>query len=195
MREIQIHPTAVVDPGAVIGKGTVVWHFCHVSEDSIIGENCSLGQNVYVAPKVVIGNGVRVQNNVSLFTGVAIEDNVFLGPSCVFTNVLNPRSFVSRKSEYKDTIVKEGASVGANAVILCGNQIGRYALIGAGSVVTRDVKDFEVVVGNPARHHGWVSRHGNKLNFDAEGRAYCLDSHCNYQLLNSGVIEHAEVKE
>lgn len=195
MSEIQIHPTTVVDHGAVIGKGTVIWHFCHVSEDSIIGENCSLGQNVYVAPKVVIGSGVRVQNNVSLFTGVAIEDNVFLGPSCVFTNVLNPRSFVSRKSEFKDTIVKEGASVGANSVILCGNQIGRYALIGAGSVVTRDVKDFEVVVGNPARHHGWVSRHGNKLNFDAEGRAYCPDSHRNYQLLNCGVIEHAEAKE
>ena len=195
MSEIQIHPTAVVDHGAVLGKGTVIWHFCHVSEDSIIGENCSLGQNVYVAPKVVIGSGVRVQNNVSLFTGVTIEDNVFLGPSCVFTNVLNPRSFVSRKSEFKDTIVKEGASVGSNAVILCGHQIGRYALIGAGSVVTKDVKDFEVVVGNPARHHGWVSRFGNTLNFNTEGRAYCPDSRCNYQLLNGCVIESAETKE
>ena len=195
MPEIQIHPTAVVDPGAVIGKGTVVWHFCHVSGDSVIGENCSLGQNVYVAPKVVIGSGVRVQNNVSLFTGVVIDDNVFLGPSCVFTNVLNPRSFVCRKSEFKDTIVKEGASIGANAVILCGHLIGRYSLVGAGSVVTKDVKDFEVVVGNPARHHGWVSRHGKKLNFNAEGRAHCPDSRCNYQLLNGCVIESAETTE
>ena len=195
MPEIQIHPTAVVDPGTVIGRGTAIWHFCHVSGDSVIGENCSLGQNVYVAPNVVIGSGVRVQNNVSLFTGVVIEDNVFLGPSCVFTNVLNPRSFVSRKSEFKDTIVKEGASVGANAVILCGHQIGRYALIGAGSVVTKDVKDFEVVVGNPARHHGWVSRFGNRLNFNTEGRAYCPDSCCNYQLLNGCVIESAETTE
>lgn len=181
------HETAVVDQGAQIGSGTKIWHFCHVSSHSIIGKNCSLGQNVYVADDVVLGNNVKVQNNVSLYTGVVCEDDVFLGPSMVFTNVINPRSSVNRKSEYMRTLVKKGASVGANVTIVCGITLGSYCFVGAGAVVTKDVPDYALVVGNPARHSGWMSQAGVKLVFDLQGRAVCRDSGEKY-LLNDGKV-------
>ena len=162
----EIHPTSVVDDGATLGPGTRVWHFCHVSSGAIIGARCTLGQNVMVAPDVVVGDGCRIQNNVSLFTGVTLEDGVFCGPSCVFTNVLTPRAFVERKNEFKATLVRHGATIGANATILCGVTIGRYAMVGAGAVVTRDLADHALVVGNPARRMGWVSRTGERLGPD-----------------------------
>ncbi len=151
------HPSAIIDEGSKIGKGTKIWHFTHIMKDSVIGENCNLGQNVVVSPGVVLGNQVKVQNNVSIYTGVICEDDVFLGPSMVFTNVINPRSAVARKDQYKKTLVEKGASIGANATIICGVNIGRYAFIGAGAVVTKNVSDYELVVGNPARHSGWMS--------------------------------------
>ncbi len=181
-----IHESAIVDEGAKIGEGTKVWHFCHVMPGADIGPNCSLGQNVFVANKVVLGNNVRVQNNVSLYEGVICEDDVFLGPSMVFTNVVNPRSAVSRKDEYKKTVVKKGASIGANATIVCGNTIGKYAFIGAGAVVTKDVLDYALVVGNPAKHMGWMSEHGNKLNFENE-KATCTATGEVYRLANGKV--------
>lgn len=176
MENYKAHETAVIDPGCTIGEGTRIWHFCHIMEGCSIGNNCNIGQNVVVSPGVVLGNGVKVQNNVSIYTGVTCDDDVFLGPSCVFTNVINPRSFISRKDEYLQTHVGKGASIGANATIVCGNSIGSYALVGAGAVVTRPVPPFALVVGNPARQLGWVSKYGHKLDFDYNGRASCLES-------------------
>lgn len=185
------HPTAVVDEGCTIGEGTRIWHFSHIMPDCVIGENCNIGQNVVVSPQVVLGNNVKVQNNVSIYTGVICEDDVFLGPSMVFTNVLNPRSAVSRRSEYLRTLVKKGASIGANATIVCGNDIGRYAFIGAGAVVTKEVPDHALVLGNPARLVGWMSEFGHKLKFDAEGHAVCPESGQMYAL-RSGKVERRE---
>ncbi|MDX1912015.1 MAG: acyltransferase [Saprospiraceae bacterium] len=182
------HPTAVIDEGARIGAGTRIWHFCHLSADCIVGEGCVLGQNVFVANGVVLGKGVKVQNNVSIYTGVHCEDEVFLGPSMVFTNVINPRSFVERKSEFRPTLVKHGASVGANATILCGVTLGRYCMIGAGAVVTRDVPDFALMTGVPARQNGWVSRLGHRLTFDKNDTAVCPESGEIYRHDHTGVI-------
>ena len=181
------HPTAVIDEGCSIGLGTKIWHFSHIMIGAVLGEKCNIGQNVVISPEVILGNNVKVQNNVSLYTGVICEDDVFLGPSMVFTNVINPRSHVSRKSEYKQTIIRRGASVGANATLVCGNEIGEYALIGAGSVVTKPVKPYALVVGNPARQIGWVSAYGEKLTFDAQGFAICPATGEQYQLIDSMV--------
>jgi UDP-2-acetamido-3-amino-2,3-dideoxy-glucuronate N-acetyltransferase len=170
------HPTAVIDPGAQIGEASRICHFCHVSEQAIIGEKCILGQNVFVANGVKLGNGVKVQNNVSLYHGVQCEDDVFLGPSMVFTNVLNPRSFIERKHEFRKTLVKQGATIGANATILCGITLGRYCMIGAGAVVTTDVPDFGLMTGVPARQTGWVSRNGHRLQLDNQGQARCPET-------------------
>lgn len=179
-----VHETAVIDPGCRIGKGTRIWHFSHIMERAEIGEDCNLGQNVVVSAEVVLGKNVKVQNNVSIYTGVRCEDDVFLGPSCVFTNIINPRSFVSRRSNYVDTIVRKGASIGANATIICGNEIGEYALIGAGTVVTKDVPPHALIVGNPGRQIGWVSRYGHRLHFDASGKAQCPEGKDGYELQN-----------
>ncbi len=181
------HETAIIDNGCTIGEGTKIWHFSHIMQDCNIGNNCNIGQNVVVSPKVVLGNNVKVQNNVSIYTGVICEDDVFLGPSMVFTNVINPRSAISRKDQYKTTIVKKGASIGANATIVCGHTIGEYALIGAGAVITKDVKPYALVVGNPAIQTGWVSEYGHKLNFDQNGMAVCPESKQNYKLDNNQV--------
>ncbi|MGH2553508.1 MAG: acyltransferase [Chitinophagaceae bacterium] len=185
------HPTAVIDEGCIIGSGTRIWHFSHVMKDAVIGENCNLGQNVFIASKVRLGNNVKVQNNVSIFEGVICEDDVFLGPSMVFTNVISPRSRVSRKDEYKKTLVKKGATIGANATIICGNEIGEYAIIGAGAVVTKSVLSFALVIGNPAKQTGWVSEMGCNLQFDENGKANCKESGDSYQLLNNRVIKAA----
>ncbi|RYY40074.1 MAG: N-acetyltransferase [Chitinophagaceae bacterium] len=182
-----IHPSAIVDEGCQIGAGTKVWHFSHIMGGCIIGEGCNLGQNVVVSPKVVLGRNVRVQNNVSIYEGVLCEDDVFLGPSMVFTNVINPRSAVSRKNEYRQTLVRRGASIGANATIVCGNEIGAFAFIGAGAVVTRPVPAYALVVGNPARHTGWMSEFGHRLHFDASGIAVCPESGERYALQNGAV--------
>ena len=173
MSDYFIHESSYVDDGAEIGVGTKIWHFCHVMPNSRIGERCNIGQNVLVSSGVTIGNNVKIQNNVSLYTGVIVEDDVFLGPSMVFTNVINPRSHVSRKDEYKTTLVSKGASIGANATIVCGNTLGRYCFVGAGSVVTKDVPDYALVYGSPARIHGWVSQCGAQLKFDDQERAIC----------------------
>src|SRR5688572_19485669 len=164
-----VHPSAIVDEGCEIGEGVKIWHFSHIMPGCVIGAGCNLGQNVVVSPKVILGKNVRVQNNVSIYEGVICEDDVFLGPSMVFTNVINPRSAVSRKSEYKQTLVKRGASIGANATIVCGNEIGEYAFIGAGAVVTKPVPPYALVVGNPAKHIGWMSEFGQRLQFDEKG--------------------------
>lgn len=185
--EFYVHPTAIIDEGAKIGKGTKIWHFCHVMSKAQIGENCILGQNVFVADNVILGNNVKVQNNVSIYTGVICEDDVFLGPSMVFTNVINPRSAVNRKNEYKQTIVKKGATIGANATIVCGVIIGQYAFVGAGAVVTKDVEDFALVVGNPARQIGWMSRYGQRLHFNENNIAICPESGEKYILTNNKV--------
>jgi UDP-2-acetamido-3-amino-2,3-dideoxy-glucuronate N-acetyltransferase len=181
------HPTAVIDAGSVIGAGTKIWHFSHIMSNCVIGENCNLGQNVVVSPDVILGKNVKVQNNVSIYTGVVCEDDVFLGPSMVFTNVINPRSAVNRKSQYAKTLVKMGATIGANATIVCGNDIGRFAFIGAGAVVTKPVPDYALVIGNPARQSGWMSEFGHKLKFNKEGVAECEESREKYQLQN-GVV-------
>lgn len=181
------HPSAIIDEGSEIGEGTKIWHFSHVMTGCILGKNCNLGQNVVVSPKVILGNNVRVQNNVSIYEGVFCEDDVFLGPSMVFTNVINPRSAVSRKHEYMPTYVRRGASIGANATIVCGNEIGTYAFIGAGAVVTKAVPAYALVVGNPAKHIGWMSEFGQKLVFNEEGRATCSESGENYVLENNQV--------
>jgi UDP-2-acetamido-3-amino-2,3-dideoxy-glucuronate N-acetyltransferase len=181
------HPTAVIDDGCKIGKGTKIWHFSHIMPECIIGENCNIGQNVVVSPKVILGNNVKVQNNVSIYTGVICEDDVFLGPSMVFTNVINPRSAVPRRDQYMTTIVKKGATIGANATIVCGHNIGQYAFVGAGAVVTKDVPDYALVVGNPARQIGWVSEYGHRLNFDENGIAICPESGQKYLLKNGKV--------
>lgn len=183
------HETAVIDADCNIGAGTKIWHFSHVMSNAIIGERCNLGQNVVISPKVTLGTNVKVQNNVSIYTGVICEDDVFLGPSMVFTNIVNPRSAVIRKDEYKTTLVKKGASIGANATIICGNTIGEYALIGAGAVVTKDVKPYALVVGNPSKQIGWVSEYGHRLAFGASGFATCPESEEKYRLENSKVIK------
>lgn len=176
------HETAVIDEGSKIGKGTKIWHFSHIMPDSVIGENCNIGQNVVVSPGVVLGNNVKVQNNVSIYTGVICEDDVFLGPSMVFTNVINPRSAIVRKDEFMRTLVKRGATIGANATIICGNDIGEYAFIGAGAVVTSEVLPYALVVGNPARQIGWMSEYGHRLDFDENGIAFCPESNEKYVL-------------
>jgi len=181
------HSSSFIDEGCVIGNGTKIWHFSHIMSDCSIGENCNIGQNVVISPQVVIGNNVKIQNNVSVYTGVICEDDVFLGPSAVFTNVINPRSAVNRKTEYQKTIVKKGASIGANATIVCGNDIGQYAFVGAGAVVTKNVPDFALIVGNPARQIGWVSEYGHRLNFGEDGRAVCVETGDIYVLNNGSV--------
>ena len=180
-----IHPTAIVDPGANIGQGSKVWHFCHIMDGASIGENCSLGQNVFVANGVQLGNRVKVQNNVSLYEGLICEDDVFIGPSAVFTNIINPRSAVNRRSQYATTLVKRGATIGANATLICGNTISEYAFIGAGSVVTTDVPPFALVVGNPVRQIGWISRFGHRLMFDEHDTATCPENGDRYQLIDN----------
>jgi len=181
-KEYFAHETAVIDNGCKIGKGTKIWHFSHVMSGSEIGENCNIGQNVVISPGVKLGKNVKVQNNVSLYTGVICEDDVFLGPSMVFTNVINPRSAIIRKDSYHTTIVEKGASIGANSTIVCGNKIGTYSFIGAGAVVTKDVKPYALVVGNPARQTGWMSEHGHKLIFDSAGFALCPESGERYKI-------------
>lgn len=183
------HHTAVIDEGCEIGAGTKIWHFSHLMPGCKIGDNCNLGQNVVVLPDVVLGNNVKVQNNISIYTGVICEDDVFLGPSMVFTNVINPRSAIVRKSEYKQTIVKKGASIGANSTIVCGHNIGRYAFVGAGAVVTKEIPDYALVVGNPARQIGWMSEYGHRLAFDAAGNATCPESGDLYQLQQGAVVK------
>ena len=181
------HDTAIIDEGCRIGKRTRIWHFTHIMSDSIIGKKCNIGQNVVISPLVVLGNNVKVQNNVSIYTGVICEDDVFLGPSMVFTNIVNPRSAVIRKNEYVKTLVAKGASIGANATIICGITIGEYSFIGAGAVVTKDVLPYSLVVGNPARHKGWMSRWGHRLEFDKNGIAVCPESQEEY-LLKDGKV-------
>jgi UDP-2-acetamido-3-amino-2,3-dideoxy-glucuronate N-acetyltransferase len=181
------HETAVIDAGCTIGEGTKIWHFSHIMPNCTIGQNCNIGQNVVVSPEVILGNNVKIQNNVSLYTGVICEDDVFLGPSMVFTNVMNPRSAVNRKDQYAKTIVRKGASIGANATIVCGNDIGQYAFIGAGSVVTKEVPAYALVVGNPARQIGWMSAFGHRLSFDQHGKAVCPESGENYALIEGQV--------
>lgn len=186
--EVFIHPTAVIDAGAQVGAGTRIWHFCHVMPEAIIGERCNLGQNVFIDNGVIIGNGVKIQNNVSVYNGVVVEDDAFLGPSVVFTNVINPRSFMERKSEFKQTRVGSGATLGANATIVCGVQIGAYALVGAGAVVTKNVKPFALVYGNPARQRGWVSKAGHRLVFDPSGKSTCPGDGSTY-VLKDEIVE------
>jgi UDP-2-acetamido-3-amino-2,3-dideoxy-glucuronate N-acetyltransferase len=189
MKDFFAHETAVIDEGVRIGAGTKIWHFSHIMTGSVMGENCNLGQNVVVSPEVVLGNNVKVQNNVSIYTGVICEDDVFLGPSMVFTNVINPRSAIRRRDEFMATVVGRGATIGANATIVCGNNIGKFAFIGAGAVVTRDVKAYALVVGNPARQVGWMSEYGHRLHFDAQGIATCPESHEHYRLENGMVTK------
>jgi UDP-2-acetamido-3-amino-2,3-dideoxy-glucuronate N-acetyltransferase len=181
------HPSAIIDEGCNIGKGTKIWHFTHIMPGCTIGERCNIGQNVVVSPDVVLGNNVKVQNNVSIYTGVICDDDVFLGPSMVFTNVINPRSAVMRKDQYLKTHVKQGASIGANATIVCGNNLGKYSFVGAGAVVTKDVPDYALVVGNPSKQIGWVSEYGHRLNFDASGLAVCPESNQQYKFENNSV--------
>jgi UDP-2-acetamido-3-amino-2,3-dideoxy-glucuronate N-acetyltransferase len=183
-----VHESSVIEEGATIGSGTKIWHFSHIMTDSIIGQNCNIGQNVVISPKVVLGNNVKVQNNVSVYTGVVCEDDVFLGPSMVFTNVINPRSAVVRRDQYQLTTVKRGVSIGANATIVCGNDLGEYCLIGAGAVVTKDVPAFALVVGNPSRQIGWVSKHGHQLKFDDQGFTTCEEGMDRYQLIDNEVV-------
>ena len=186
-KEYFAHETAIIDEGCKIGKGTKIWHFTHIMSNCTIGENCNFGQNVVVSPEVVLGRNVKVQNNVSIYTGVICEDDVFLGPSMVFTNVINPRSAVNRKSEYARTLVKRGASIGANATIVCGHDIGEFAFIGAGAVVTKTVPAYALIVGNPARQMGWMSEYGHKLHFDENGMEICPESKEKYKLENGKV--------
>ena len=186
-KEFFVHETAVIDEGSKIGKGSKIWHFSHIMTGAEIGENCNIGQNVVVSPGVKLGKNVKVQNNVSIYTGVICEDDVFLGPSMVFTNVINPRSAIIRKEEYLKTLVEKGASIGANSTIVCGNKIGKYAFIGAGAVVTKEVKPYALVIGNPARQSGWMSEFGHKLSFDSLGLASCPESGERYRLDNGNV--------
>lgn len=191
MENYTAHPTAVIDDGCQIGKGTRIWHFSHIMPGCVIGENCNIGQNVVISPEVVLGNNVKIQNNVSIYTGVTCDDDVFLGPSCVFTNVTNPRSAVNRRGQYAKTHVGKGASIGANATIVCGHDIGKFAFIGAGAVVTKNVPDYALLVGNPARQTGWMSEYGHKLQFDAQGHAVCPESGQIYRLEN-GVVTRTD---
>ena len=186
-KDFYAHETAIIDEGCIVGKGTKIWHFSHIMPHCILGENCNIGQNVVISPEVVLGKNVKVQNNVSIYTGVICADDVFLGPSMVFTNVINPRSAVNRKAEYAKTHVGKGASIGANATIVCGHDIGEFAFIGAGAVVTKTVPAFALVIGNPARQAGWMSEYGHKLDFDKEGKATCKESAQVYQLENNVV--------
>lgn len=181
------HETAVIDQGCTIGKGTKIWHFTHLMTGCVLGENCNLGQNVVVSPGVTLGSNVKVQNNVSIYTGVTCEDDVFLGPSMVFTNIVNPRSAVIRRDSYVETIVGKGASIGANATIICGNNIGKFSFVGAGAVVTKEVKPYSLVIGNPAKHAGWMSEYGHRLEFDKNGVAVCPESGDKYKL-SSGEV-------
>lgn len=181
------HPTAVIDEGCEIGEGTKIWHFSHIMPNCKLGKNCNIGQNVVISPQVVLGSNVKVQNNVSIYTGVTCDDDVFLGPSMVFTNVINPRSAVNRKSEYAKTHVGRGASIGANATIVCGHDIGEFAFIGAGAVVTKNVPAYALVIGNPAKQTGWMSEFGHKLKFDENGLAICPESNAEYRLENGKV--------
>jgi len=187
MNDFFAHETAVIDQGCQIGKGTKIWHFTHVMPKAIIGEKCNIGQNCVISPEVVLGNQVKVQNNVSIYTGVVCEDHVFLGPSMVFTNITNPRSAVNRRDQYEHTLVKKGATIGANATIVCGNDLGAYCFIGAGAVITKAVKPYALMVGNPARQIGWMSEYGHRLHFDEKGRAQCPESKTYYQLENNQI--------
>ena len=189
MKKYTAHETAVIDANCDIGKGTKIWHFSHIMPNCRIGDNCNIGQNVVISPEVVLGTNVKVQNNVSIYTGVICEDDVFLGPSMVFTNVINPRSAINRKSEFQKTLVEKGASIGANATIVCGHTIGSYALIGAGAVVVKDVPPYALVVGNPSKQIGWVSTYGHRLLFDDQRIATCPESKETYQLNNNQVIK------
>ncbi|WP_298365285.1 acyltransferase [uncultured Lutibacter sp.] len=189
MKDFFAHETAVIDEGCEIGSGTKIWHFSHIMPNSKIGEKCNIGQNVVISPNVVLGRNVKVQNNVSIYSGVICEDDVFLGPSMVFTNVINPRSAIIRRDEYQKTTVKKGASIGANATIVCGNTIGEYAFIGAGAVVTKEVLPFALVVGNPSKQIGWISEYGHRLEFNNEGFATCKESGDKYQLQNNKVLK------
>jgi UDP-2-acetamido-3-amino-2,3-dideoxy-glucuronate N-acetyltransferase len=186
-KKYSAHASAVIDEGCVIGAGTKIWHFSHIMPGCTIGENCNIGQNVVISPEVILGKNVKVQNNVSIYTGVTCEDDVFLGPSMVFTNVSNPRSAVNRRGQYEKTLVRRGASIGANATVVCGHNIGRFAFIGAGAVVTKDVPDYALVIGNPARQTGWMSEYGHKLKFDQKGIAVCEESGEKYALKDGGV--------
>ncbi|MCX6186109.1 MAG: acyltransferase [Bacteroidetes bacterium] len=186
--EIFIHETTIVEKGCSIGARTKVWHFSHLMGSAVIGADCNIGQNVFIADGVIIGNNNKIQNNVSVYSGVVCEDDVFLGPSMVFTNVINPRSAIVRKNEYAKTLVKKGASIGANATLICGIEIGKYAMIGAGAVVTKDVKDYALLIGNPATQIGWVSEYGHRLVFDENGNAVCKDSQQEYKLVEDNVI-------
>ena len=179
------HETAIIDEPCKIGEGSKIWHFSHIMSNCVIGEKCNIGQNVVISPDVVLGNNVKVQNNVSIYTGVTCDDDVFLGPSMVFTNIINPRSAIIRKSQYAKTHVGKGATIGANATIVCGNDIGEYALIGAGSVVIKTIPPYALVVGNPSTQIGWVSEYGNRLTFDENGIAYCIESNQQYKLENN----------
>ncbi len=190
-KEYFAHETAVIDEDCSIGKGTRIWHFTHIMSNAVLGENCNLGQNVLVSSDVVLGKNVKVQNNVSIYTGVICEDDVFLGPSMVFTNIINPRSAIIRKNEYVQTLVAKGATIGANATIICGNTLGKYCFIGAGAVVNKPVKPYSLVVGNPARHIGWMSEYGHRLIFNKEGLAVCPESKERYRLHN-GEVEKIE---
>jgi len=187
MEDYFAHETAVIDEGCEIGKGTKIWHFSHIMPNSKIGKNCNIGQNVVISPDVVLGKNVKVQNNVSIYSGVICEDDVFLGPSMVFTNVINPRSAIVRRGEYSKTLVKKGASIGANATIICGNDIGEYAFIGAGAVVTKEILPYALVVGNPSKQIGWISEFGHRLDFDKLGFAICMESGEKYQLKDNRV--------
>ena len=187
MKDFYAHKTAIIDDGCTIGVGTKIWHFCHIMPNCNIGEKCNIGQNVVVSPEVVLGNNVKVQNNVSIYTGVICDDDVFLGPSMVFTNVINPRSAINRRDQYTKTHVGKGASIGANATIVCGHDIGEYAFIGAGAVVTKTIPAYALVVGNPAKHIGWVGEYGHRLGFNDKGIAVCPESKQEYKLDNNTV--------
>lgn len=195
MKDFFAHETAVIDNDVEIGGGTKIWHFSHIMTGSTIGTNCNLGQNVVISPDVILGNNVKVQNNVSIYTGVICEDDVFLGPSMVFTNVINPRSAVIRRDEYMKTIVEKGATIGANATIVCGNKIGKFAFIGAGAVVIREVKPYALVVGNPSKQIGWMSEFGHRLNFDSEGLAICPESGDKYKLNEETISKTGSTNE
>ena len=194
MSDYFVHASSYVDEPCKIGKGVKIWHFSHIMANSVIGDDCNIGQNVVIGSNVILGRNVKVQNNVSIYEGVVCEDDVFLGPSMVFTNVINPRSAIVRKHEYKKTLVKKGASIGANATIVCGNEIGEYAFVGAGAVVTKNVKPYALVTGNPARQTGWISEFGHRLLFDAQGIAVCLETNERYELKNDLVKKTTGIK-